>query len=116
MLCALLDCGSLDIEFIDKELDNFGVEAGEVMESIDENEIDRVDANTFLYYIYRIALDAAISGVEAEEDLLDGDDTVSIFTNCLDSHLSIKDKEGEWREMHDYDELVEFLKVNYKFD
>lgn len=114
MLCALLDCGRLDIQFIDKELDRFNVEAGAVVGSIREADSDRINANTFIYHIYRIALDDAIAEVEADDDLLDGDDNVSIFTNCLDSHLHIKDRDGEWREMHDYDELVAFLKVNYK--
>jgi hypothetical protein len=116
MLRALLGCGRLDVEFIDKELDNFDVGAGEVVESIRESGSVPIDANTFIHHIYRIALDNAISEVEAESDMLDGDGNVSIFANCLDSHLSIKGRDGNWREMHDYDELTEFLRDNYKFD
>lgn len=114
MLRALLDCGSLDVEFIDKELERFSVSAGAVVESIRETDSDCIDINTFIYHIYRIALDDAIAEVEADDALFDGDDDVSIFTNCIDSHFRIKDKNGEWCSMHDYDELVEFLKANYK--
>jgi hypothetical protein len=115
-MCALLECGSLDIQFIDKEMDNFHIGAGEIIEAVQESDLGSPTANTIIYYIYRIALDAAIAEVEAEEDLLDGDTNVSIYTNCLDSHLHIKDKDGEWCEMHNYGELIEFLTANYKFE
>jgi len=116
MLRAILDCGSLDVEFIDRELDNFKVGAGAVVESIRETGDDHIDANTFLHHIYRIALNDAISETEADGSRLNGDNTVSIVTNCIDSHLFIKDNGGEWREMHNYEELVAFLKANYVYE
>ncbi len=113
LMCALLECGYLDIEFIDKAMDDFDVEPGDIIEAITESDFGPTTANTIIYYIFRLAVDAAIAEVEADEDSLDGDDTVSIFTNCLDSHLNIKDKDGYWCEMHSYDQLVEFLRANY---
>ena len=113
LMCALLECGSLDIEFIDKAMDDFDVEPGDIIEAITESDFGPTTANTIIYYIFRLAVDAAIAEVEAADNLLDGDTNVSIFTNCLDSHLSIRDKEDNWCEMYNYDQIVEFLKNNY---
>jgi hypothetical protein len=112
-MCALLECGSLDIGFIDSTMDDFNVSSGDIIEAITESDCGPVTANTIIYLIFRLAVDAAIAQTEADEGLLDGESNLSIFTNCIDSHLNIKDKEGDWHEIHDYDQLVEFLRANY---
>lgn len=108
---ALLDCGSADIDFIDNELAKFKVDALEVVEEAERYGCSRITANDLIYAIYKLAIIEA--GCECEVEIYSDSDNVSIFTNCIDSHLWVKSKDGESVEMHDYDELVEFLKANY---
>ena len=84
----MLNCGYRDVDFICEELDTFHVDIGDI-------DIENIkDANSLIYQIYVLAL--ANVG-------LDDYDGVSIFTNCLDSHLHINGQE-----MYSYEDLLQF--------
>ncbi|MEZ3441555.1 hypothetical protein [Alistipes sp.] len=113
IISALLDCGSADVDFIDRELDSFNVGAHDVVEHMRDRICEELHVNEFIQSIYRVALANAIVDANADEERIN-DENISIYTNCIDSHLFVKDKDGLWVEVYEYDELVECLRDNYK--
>ena len=83
ILCEVFNCGSMDVDFVIKELNNY---------EIDLNEIEWKncsDINYIISSIYEKACEKA--GIE---DIYDNSIyEVSIFTNFLDNHLHINDEE-----------------------
>jgi hypothetical protein len=110
VLSALLQCGSLDIDFINKILDEFDIDPNDAVEYLQDNFCnDRIEANALIYAIFEVALincceELSIEDVDLEEE---------IFCNCLDSHFFLKNKVGEWETIHSYEELKNFLTENY---
>ena len=105
MLSDILCCGYADIDFI--------VELEESFVEFDWSRVvpEQLDANSVIYYI----LDSAVSEAcdELEIDRSEIESNISIFCNCLDSHLHIKTKDGCSEKMYDMDEIKSFLSKNY---
>lgn len=108
ILCALLECGYLDIEFLDKILCEFDVEPHDVVDYLQDNFCcERIEINALIYAIFKVAL------INCCEELSIEDVEEDIFCNCLDSHLLLKNKVDEWETVHSYEELKIFLTENY---
>ena len=95
MLSELLNCGYADIEYIAELEESFDVDV-DLRELL--SEYGNLDANTVINVIFETALQ------NADFDWNESDNKVSIFTNCLDSHLSINNEE-----VYNFDELKEAL-------
>lgn len=108
---ALLDCGSADVQFIDEELSAFNVSAEDVIDDISMLRIEDLDANLLIHSIYWKSVRNSADDLDLDWDELSGN--VSTFINFIDSHLWIQDKDGESHEMHDYEQMISFLKKNY---
>lgn len=79
LLAHLLNCGYRDITLFEKELDNFKVD----IEDLDIEDDERPTLNDLLYRLY----DTVVRRHNIDEE------RVSIFTNCMDSHLNIDNNE-----------------------
>ncbi|MDR1459498.1 MAG: hypothetical protein LBI60_04725 [Bacteroidales bacterium] len=105
VLSDILNCGYADISFITDLEENFC--------EFDWSRVvpEGMDANSVIYSI----LDAAVSQVCEELNIDRGsiEDNVYIFCNCLDSHLHLKDENGNAEKMYDIDEIRFFLTKNY---
>jgi len=86
LLAHILNCGYMDIDFILDLLVNFNVDYLDI-------EWNGKDANEIIEYIYQLAISNADINEEKHE--------ISIYTNCLDSHLYI---DGE--EIYSFEELI----------
>lgn len=93
LLTELLHCGYADISFLEKEMENFNVDFNEL-------ELEEHNINSIIGEIYNTALANADIDPFSDEWI----DRISIFTNCLDSHLWI---DGE--EIHSSEEIEEVL-------
>ncbi len=84
LLSQLLRCGYADITFFENELDNFNVEINDLeIENWQSGTGSNPTLNDLIYELYRIVCER--HGIE--------EGRYSIFTNCLDSHLSIDNEE-----------------------
>ncbi|MDR1364776.1 MAG: hypothetical protein LBJ32_04010 [Oscillospiraceae bacterium] len=111
ILCALLNCGHLDLKFIDRILDDFMIDPDDVVNYVSDNFCgEKIDANTLIYSIFEIA----VINCTVELNIDDFDFVnVNIFCNCLDSHLCLKDIDNKYVEIYDNIELKEFITKNY---
>lgn len=83
LLTELLNCGYADIDFLEKEMNNFEIE-------IDDLDIsEEINLNLIIRSIYEIALDRFDIDPYDEEWM----GRIGIYTNSLDSHLWIDDEE-----------------------
>lgn len=97
LLTEFLDCGYADIDFLETTMKDFNV-------NIEDIEIESdYNLNLIIEKVYVAALDKFNVDPFDEE----WDDRISIYTNYLDSHLSI---DGE--EIYSYDDLKEFFEEN----
>jgi hypothetical protein len=78
LLAHILNCGYMDMDYILELFENFDVE-------YDEINFEPMQANEVIYQI----LDTAVTKAGIDQDK----HKVSIYTNCLDSHLHIDDEE-----------------------
>lgn len=117
--CSLLNCGYLDLNFVVDLADTinntrfmikgqesflFGFDMeGKVLDTAIENikdnqgEETKIDINALIYEVLDMVIKRVqeLYGIELEE----GKD-YEIYTNCLDSHLSLLD-DGDFLETHD---------------
>lgn len=97
---TLLDCGSADVEFLVKELENWHIAFSDAWESTNETW-EKPTFNNLIQTIYQMAVDN--SGIDQTED----DETeskITIFTNSIDSHLYVNDVE-----VYSFDELKKLV-------
>lgn len=111
ILSALLECGTLDIDFIDRLENDFGDwnDWGDLRQRIIDEQIT---ANDIIHEIFYNAIFTVCSDLEIDIENIEYD----IFTNCLDSHLHISDKNGYSEKMYDKKEIRDFLEENYLTD
>ena len=94
LLSVILSCGYMDVDYIISLFDDFDVEYSD----IDFEE--RKDANDVIHNIFTCALEKV--GIDMYDEKWEK--RVSIYTNCLDSHLYIDDEE-----INSLDELREIV-------
>lgn len=107
LLQELLNCGYLDLQFIDRIINHFEVDISECLERIRE-WTDKIVANDIIYQILNDAVLNVIEELEIQD--FDYDRNVQIYTNCIDSHLEIKMLDGDWQEAYNKNDLIEILK------
>jgi len=95
LLTELLDCGYADINFLEKEMDNFEVD----FDDLDISTIE-ININSLIEQIYLVALSKLDVDMYDEE----WENRINIFTNSIDSHLWIDDEE-----MYSLEDLKNFL-------
>jgi hypothetical protein len=110
ILSSILNCGCADVDFI--------VE----LEKSFESEFDwscvvfeQLSANDVIYCILKEAVFKAYASLEGELDIdrEELEEKTSIFRNCLDSRLYIKNKNEETESLRSIEEIKEFLLHNY---
>jgi hypothetical protein len=105
VLSEILGCGYGDVNFIIGLEEKFG--------DFDWERVvpEKMSANSIIYSI----LDSAVSQVcdELEIDRGDIDEDIFAFCNFLDSHLWFKNGEDNCEEMHNIDEIREYLYDHY---
>ena len=104
ILADILNCGSMDIDFLEKELDAF-----EVTDDIDFRSIitEGGDFNRVMHEVFVTALSKC--GIDVYSDIWA--DKIEIFCNCLDSHLSIHSEDGGFASVYDLDDIKRLKKV-----
>lgn len=107
LAAELLYCGYLDIEFLlsVEEAFDTSVDYQDLLETY-----DKVDVNSLIDAIYYEAL----YKVSSEFQIPLEDIEFEIYTNCIDSSLSIKDIHGEWQLVTDISELRDILEKFYE--
>ncbi|MDA3780319.1 MAG: hypothetical protein PF487_08920 [Bacteroidales bacterium] len=97
LLTEFLDCGYADIDFLEKEMKDFDVEIEDIEIESDDN------FNLLIEKVYV----AALQKFDVDRFDEEWEDRITIFTNCLDSHLTIDDEE-----MYSSEDISNFLKEN----
>lgn len=102
LLCDLLDCGYLDVNFLDNLLDTYNI-------SLDIDDIRanfwKIDINILIYSTFEVVKDMFINDNKEELETLWIDINnidYQIYTNYIDSHLWFNEIEidnlfQEWR-------------------
>lgn len=108
ILSALLECGTLDIDFIDNLENDFGEWNG--WDNLRQRIIDeQITANDIIHEIFYSSLQNACKEYEINSE----DVEYNIYANCLDSSFYIKDENGYSERIYDKKQLSKFLKANY---
>lgn len=109
-LSTIYGHGSLDVSSLQSMMESFDVSLDEVADYTSDMGSESNDINNLYYAMFDVAVgkavdDACYSLDVERSDIDDYYDDVEIFTNCLDSHLSIR-VDGDFEEVYDKDELL----------
>lgn len=112
LLVSLFGWGSMDIDFLLKELENYNVDLDDLSDYMEEMgyfDGGKIDINYLIGGVYDLAVDTILNELEIIEykDEANGFE-IDTFLNCLDSHLYVK-YNGETTEIYSYKELYELL-------
>ena len=109
-LSTIYGHGSLDVATLQDMMQSFDVSFDEIADYTSDVGSESNDINNLYYAMFRVAYDKAIEeacyslDVPLNDFEID-DSSCEIFTNCLDSHLTIKVGD-DWTEVYDKDELL----------
>ena len=109
-LSTIYGHGSLDVATLQGMMQSFDVCLDEIADYISDAGLESNNVNHLYYAMFQVALDKAIEEVcnsldVSLNDIEIDDSSYEIFTNCLDSHLTIK-VDDDWAEVYDKDELL----------
>lgn len=110
LFAEFFEIGTLDMLFIERELKNFEVAIQDVRDKMSElgyyfKSTGGDFVNALLFGLYRVVVDEA----EINEDEID----VNIYTNCIDSHLTV-DGESIYNK-EDLDRVVKEFKSRKEY-
>ena len=99
LLQALTGGGSMDIDWLESNLEEYKLDAYDVVSRAKSWTSD-FDINTLIDAMFLVLLEEH----DIEQEPEDESYKVEIFCNCIDSHLNFE-IDGEWTEIYDLNDL-----------